>query len=140
MSVATAIDTGDIAEEMDQLGQRARAAVQDLAQATTDQKNAALLAAAVAFWRLAWIVAGSRLRGPMLRIEPFAFFLFCAHLILIWLGGPFLGHVFGRMGAPLYPVYLILQPAMVAAVVIPIGLLLRRYMPRAARILSGGRL
>ena len=48
MSVATAIDTGDIAEEMDQLGQRARAAVQDLAQATTDQKNAALLAAAVA--------------------------------------------------------------------------------------------
>jgi glutamate-5-semialdehyde dehydrogenase len=48
MSVATAIDTGDIAEEMDQLGQRARAAVQGLAQATTDQKNAALLAAAVA--------------------------------------------------------------------------------------------
>jgi glutamate-5-semialdehyde dehydrogenase len=46
MSVATAIDTGDIAEEMDQLGRRARAAVQDLAQATTDQKNAALLAAA----------------------------------------------------------------------------------------------
>ena len=46
MSVATAIDTGDIAEEMDQLGQRARAAVQGLAQATTDQKNAALLAAA----------------------------------------------------------------------------------------------
>jgi hypothetical protein len=98
------------------------------------------LAAAVAFWRLAWIVAGSRLRGPMLRIEPFAFFLFCAHLILIWLGGPFLGHVFGRMGSPLYPVYLILQPAMVAAVVIPFGLLLRRYTPRAARILSGGRL
>ena len=48
MSVATAIDTGDIAEEMDQLGRRARAAVHDLAQATTDQKNAALLAAAVA--------------------------------------------------------------------------------------------
>jgi glutamate-5-semialdehyde dehydrogenase len=46
MSVATAIDTGDIAEEMDQLGQRARAAVHELAQATTDQKNAALLAAA----------------------------------------------------------------------------------------------
>jgi len=46
MSVATAIDTGDIAEEMDQLGRRARAAVHDLAQATTDQKNAALLAAA----------------------------------------------------------------------------------------------
>ncbi len=48
MSVATAIDTGDIAEEMDQLGRRARAAVADLAQATTDQKNTALFEAAAA--------------------------------------------------------------------------------------------
>jgi len=48
MSVATAIDTGDIAEEMDQLGRRARAAVGDIAQATTDQKNTALFEAAAA--------------------------------------------------------------------------------------------
>lgn len=48
MSVATAIDTGDIAEEMDQLGRRARAAVGDIAQATTDRKNTALFEAAAA--------------------------------------------------------------------------------------------
>ena len=48
MSVATAIDTGDIAEEMDQLGPRARAAVGDIAQATTDRKNTALFEAAAA--------------------------------------------------------------------------------------------
>ena len=48
MSVATAIDTGDIAEEMDQLGRRARAAVGDIAQATSDRKNTALFEAAAA--------------------------------------------------------------------------------------------
>ena len=46
MSVATAIATSDIAEEMNQLGARAREAVRDLAQATSDEKNAALQAAA----------------------------------------------------------------------------------------------
>ena len=48
MSVATAIDTSDIAEEMDQLGRRARAAVGDIAQATSDRKNTALFEAAAA--------------------------------------------------------------------------------------------
>lgn len=48
MSVATAIDTGDIAEEMDQLGRRARAAVEVIARATTDRKNTALFEAAAA--------------------------------------------------------------------------------------------
>ena len=50
MNVATAIAAGtadgDIARQMDQLGRRARAAVQDLAQASTETKNAALRAAA----------------------------------------------------------------------------------------------
>ena len=46
MSVATAIATSDIAEEMDRLGARAREAVRVLAQATSDRKNTALQAAA----------------------------------------------------------------------------------------------
>lgn len=96
--------------------------------------------AALAFWRLAWTLAGSRALGLLLRIEPFAFFLFCAHLILIWLGGPLLGKLFGRMGSPLYPLYLLLQPLIVLAIVIAIGTALRRIAPRATAILSGGRL
>ena len=48
MSAATAIDTGDIAREMTELGERARAAVQELAQAGTDRKNTALREAAAA--------------------------------------------------------------------------------------------
>lgn len=98
------------------------------------------IAAALAFWRLSVALADSRLRAPLLRVEPFAFFLFCAHLIVIWLGGPVLGALFGQLGAPLYPVYLILQPLLVLAVVVPVGLLLRRVAPGAADILSGGRL
>jgi hypothetical protein len=98
------------------------------------------IAAAVAFWRIAWALAGTGARGLLLRIEPYAFFLFCAHLILIWLGGPVLGALFGPMGSPLYPVYLILQPLIVLAVVIPIGGALQRLAPAAATVLSGGRL
>lgn len=96
--------------------------------------------AALFFWRLAWGLAATAARGPILRIEPFAFFLFCAHLILIWLGGPLLGAVFGPMGSPLYPAYLIVQPLLVLCAVVLIGTLLSRTAPQLARILSGGRL
>ncbi|MDO7833967.1 acyltransferase [Sphingobium sp. HBC34] len=98
------------------------------------------VAAALAFWRLAWALAGSGARPLLLRIEPYAFFLFCAHLILIWLGGPVLGGVLGRMGTPLYPAYLLLQPLIVLGVVMLIGTGLRHVAPGAAGILSGGRL
>lgn len=98
------------------------------------------IGAAAAFWRIAWALAGGRARSMMLRIEPYAFFLFCAHLILIWLGGPLLGKLFGRMGSPLYPLYLILQPLLVLASVMVMGLALQRIAPRAAAVLSGGRL
>ncbi|MET0370799.1 MAG: acyltransferase [Sphingobium sp.] len=98
------------------------------------------ITAAVFFWRLAWALADSPARGALLRIEPFAFMLFCAHLILIWLGGPLLGTLFGRLGTPLYPAYLIVQPLLALLAVILFGTLLTRLSPRLARILSGGRL
>ena len=46
MNVVTAIDSGDIHAEMETLGRNARAAVQELAQASADRKNAALREAA----------------------------------------------------------------------------------------------
>ena len=48
MSVATAIDTSDIACQMAELGKRARAAVHELGQADSERKNKALHAAAAA--------------------------------------------------------------------------------------------
>ncbi|RZO38729.1 MAG: glutamate-5-semialdehyde dehydrogenase [Rhodospirillaceae bacterium] len=48
MSVATAIDTNDIACQMAELGKRARTAVHELGQADSERKNKALHAAAAA--------------------------------------------------------------------------------------------
>jgi hypothetical protein len=98
------------------------------------------IAASLAFWRLAWALAGSGARALLLRIEPYAFFLFCAHLILIWLFGPLIGQAFGRLGSPLYPVYLLIQPLLVLGAVILVATALRRIAPGAATMLSGGRL
>ena len=51
-----------------------------------------------------------------------------------------LGGLFGRMGTPLYPAYLLLQPLIVLGVVMLIGTMLRHAAPGVAEILSGGRL
>lgn len=98
------------------------------------------LAASLWFWRLSCALVQSRASNALLKIEPFAFFLFCSHLILIWLGGPLLGMLFGKLGSPHYPAYLLAQPLMVLACVIALGSLLRRTMPGVALVLSGGRL
>ena len=98
------------------------------------------VAAATCFWRLSWALAGSPIRGVLLKIEPFAFMLFCSHLILIWLGGPVLGALFGKLGSPLYPAYLLIQPLLVLIAVLLLGSLLSRAWPGLAKVLSGGRL
>ncbi|TCM22177.1 acyltransferase-like protein [Novosphingobium sp. PhB165] len=98
------------------------------------------LTAAAAYWRLAWALSASPLKTPLLRIEPFAFFLFCSHLILIWLGGPLLGALFGKLGSPLYPYFLLAQPFIVLLAVVALGTALVRAAPGPAKVLSGGRL
>src|SRR3546814_17599724 len=69
-------------------------------------------AAALFFWRLAWRIAASRLAGPFLRVEPYAFLMFCAHLIMICLAGPLIGELTGPLGSTFYPPFLLLQPLM----------------------------
>jgi hypothetical protein len=100
----------------------------------------ARIAAALFFWRLSWHLASRPLGGVLLRIEPYAFFLFCAHLIFIWLAGPLVGKLTGPLGAPLYPFYLLFQPLLILVPVIAFAMLLRRTMPPVATLLSGGRL
>src|SRR3546814_19257220 len=55
-------------------------------------------AAALFFWRLAWRIAGSRLAGLFLPLEPYSFPMFCAHLLMTWLAGPPIGTVTGSPG------------------------------------------
>lgn len=97
-------------------------------------------ATALFFWSIAWRLADSRAAKVLLRFEPYAFLMFCSHLIMIWLGGPFIGQWTGTMGSPLYPVFLLTQPFLVLGATVLLGLGLKAVSPAAAELLSGGRL
>lgn len=98
------------------------------------------ISAALFFWRLAWHLAGRDSAAILLRVEPYAFLIFSAHLIMVWLAGPLIGHLTGPLGSPFYPVFFVLQPLMAAAAGVALGQLLMIAVPRAAWLLSGGRL
>ncbi len=97
-------------------------------------------AAAGLFWTLSWRIAARPWAAWILRVEPYAFLLFCAHVILIWLAGPWIGRLTGPLGSPAYPLFLIAQPALALAATIALGQGLVRLSPRVAKVLSGGRL
>jgi hypothetical protein len=96
--------------------------------------------AAMLAWRTAIALAQTPLLAPMKRIEPYAFLLFCSHMIMIWFGGQTLGRLVGPFGTPGYPMLLVLQPVLVLAATIVFGRFLVEVAPDAAKILSGGRL
>lgn len=98
------------------------------------------LATAAFFWSLAWRFAANRAGEVLLRFEPYAFLLFCSHLIMIWLGGPLIGTLTGPLGSPLYPVFFLLQPVLAVTGAVMLGRFLMENAPDAAFILSGGRL
>ncbi|HEY0270169.1 MAG TPA: acyltransferase family protein, partial [Sphingomonas sp.] len=98
-------------------------------------------AAALALWRVALALAPGRLgRLLLLRGERYAFLLFCCHLVLIWLIGPVIGHAVGKLGAPGYPFYLLLQPLLALGATVLVALALERVSRPLAGLLSGGRL
>ncbi|AHE53185.1 acyltransferase family protein [Sphingomonas sanxanigenens] len=97
-------------------------------------------AGALAFWQAAWRLADSRFSPIFWRLEPYMFLLFCSHLVVLWLGGPLIGQFTGALGAPLYPAYLTLQPALVLVFTLFLAIILRRLPASIGDILSGGRL
>lgn len=98
------------------------------------------VAAAIAFWRIAWALAGSRAAPPLKRIEPYMFMMFCAHLIIIWTLAPVVGAWVGPLGSPGYPAFLLLHPLLALGLTMLVARLLQRVAPGAAAVLSGGRL
>lgn len=95
---------------------------------------------ALFFWSIAWRLADTRFGQWVLRFEPYAFLMFCSHLIMIWLGGPFIGQWTGTMGSPLWPVFFLAQPLLVLGATLLLGRALNAISPAAATLLSGGRL
>lgn len=98
------------------------------------------LASALLFWRVAWALAGSRAARRLRSVERYGFLAFCDHLVLLWLLGPVIGGLTGPLGAPFYPAYLLVQPALVLGATLVLGWGLMRTMPGMGRVLSGGRL
>jgi hypothetical protein len=97
-------------------------------------------AAAFAVWRIAIALVPTDLGKRIVKVERYAFLLFCCHLVLIWLLGPLIGMVTGRMGEPGYIPFLLLQPLLALGGTILVGRLLLLASRPAAKLLSGGRL
>jgi fucose 4-O-acetylase-like acetyltransferase len=97
-------------------------------------------AAALALWRVALAIAPNAIGRLLLRGERYAFLLFCCHLVLIWLIGPLIGHAVGKLGAPGYPAYLLLQPLLALGATVLVAMALERLSRTLAGLLSGGRL
>lgn len=96
--------------------------------------------AALLVWRgamaLAWRPAGAKL----LAFERYAFFLFCSHLLFMWLVAPLIGRLTGAIGSPLWPAFFLIQPLLALGFAILLALAVEAAWPRAADLLSGGRL
>ncbi len=97
-------------------------------------------AAALAVWRIALALVPTQAGKRIMGAERYAFLLFCCHLVLIWLLGPPIGLVTGRMGAPGYVPFLLLQPLLALGGTVLVGQTLLLASRPAAKLLSGGRL
>jgi fucose 4-O-acetylase-like acetyltransferase len=98
------------------------------------------LAAAILFWRMAVALAPRPAGRALNALAPLAFLMFCAHMTMIWFGGPLLfGRLTGPLGSPAYPALLLVQPLLVlgATAVLREGLL--TISPGLTAFLSGGK-
>lgn len=98
------------------------------------------VAAALLAWRTAIALTSTPLMSLLKRVEPYAFFLFCSHMIMIWVGGQLLGPLAGRMGTPGYPPFFLIQPVLCLGATMLIGRFLAEVAPGVVWLLSGGRL
>ncbi len=96
------------------------------------------LSAAILLWRIATAVAPRPTGRALNALAPLAFLMFCAHMTLIWFGGPWLGMFTGPLGAPAYPALLLVQPLLVLAATALLREALLALSPGLTAFLSGG--
>ncbi|WP_246152636.1 acyltransferase family protein [Sphingomonas montanisoli] len=97
-------------------------------------------AAALLVWRCAIALAQTAAGRRALVLERYAFFLFCSHLIFMWLIGPAIGDLTGPMGSRWWPAYFILQPLLALGFAIGLAQAIVAVSPKVAETLSGGRI
>ena len=97
-------------------------------------------AASLMVWRAAMALAERPAGQRLIAMERYAFFLFCSHLLFMWLLAPAIGRVTGPMGGDAWPVFFLLQPLLALGFAILLAKAIEALSPRAAELLSGGRL
>lgn len=97
-------------------------------------------AAALLVWRSAMALARRDIGLSLLGFERYAFFLFCSHLLFMWLLAPAIGHFTGTMGGRGWPVFFLLQPLLALGFAMLLAQAIEALSPKAAALLSGGRL
>ncbi|MET0375340.1 MAG: acyltransferase, partial [Rhizorhabdus sp.] len=70
----------------------------------------------------------------------YAFFLFCSHLLFMWLVAPKVGLATGTMGSALWPIFFLTQPLLALGFAVLLATAVELLSPRLADLLSGGRL
>ena len=98
------------------------------------------ISAALLMWRVALWVSDKPFAATIMRIEPYAFLLFCSHEIMIWLFGQKIGAWSGPLDSPWYPLFFLAHPLLVLGGTLALGRGLMAVSPLAADWLSGGRL
>jgi fucose 4-O-acetylase-like acetyltransferase len=96
------------------------------------------LCAAILLWRTAIALAPRPAGRTLSALAPLAFLMFCAHMTMIWFGGPWLGRFTGPLGAPAYPALLVMQPALVLCATAVLREVLLALSPGVTAFLSGG--
>jgi hypothetical protein len=97
-------------------------------------------AAALLVWRGVMGLARWPVATRLLELERYAFFLFCSHLLFMWLLAPAIGHFTGAMGSAGWPFFFLAQPLLALGFAILLAQAIELLSPRAADLLSGGRL
>lgn len=97
-------------------------------------------AVALLVWRLAIGLARRPLGEQLLGLERYAFFLFCSHLLFMWLVAPQLGQITGSMGHPAWLGLFLVMPPLALVFAIVLAKAVETLSPTAADLLSGGRL
>lgn len=97
-------------------------------------------AAAVLVWRSAMALARQPIAASLLGFERYAFFLFCSHLLFMWLIAPSIGALSGPMGSPAWPIFFLTQPLLALGFAMLLANGIQFLSPHTAALLSGGRL
>lgn len=94
---------------------------------------------AAAFWAIAGLISRQSWRSLITRFEPYAFFVFCSHIIfstVFWI--PY-SAIIGGYYSPTYPLFFSVTPVLVYVAAVLTALFLAKYMAPISTVLNGGR-